>query len=526
MGGDSALGGEVAGRGLGLVGRMPRVVVHAYPRSVDAAAEPLGAEERRLLERSSLELRAALRAWLAGLPVAAQTASGLSRFLGVERTTCQRLVSAVTAGGSGLELPSRLPGVQGIRQVLASERAGVGEDVGGAISAVDRYEEVVRRLGGSRSRLLRRLEAAEGVGEVGVDRGGNGGGGGVGGVGGGAAEVVVGNGVGGRAGVGVGGGVGGGEAVRRSLFESAALLTGRWSELWLAAHVFSPHPERSDVWVQARSHGLVGHHASGGAVPLTFHVIGNTSGRGGEVVDGEVGRFVPLVGGGSEVVDGDGLVDVPLELLRGFSSDPPPVVRSRSSGKAGNEFVVQAIEVEGEEDGGVGGGVGGRGVDLMFGLRGLSAAAGGGGGAEAGGMEEVWGLVNFPVRRMVMDVFLHRDLARACLPGLDVHLWRPDFAQQSGERWQTRFGESPRLELVGPPTDGGGGAGGVVGGGGGFGRAKTDAWRRYTELLGLMFAYAGVDGGSVDASQYVGYRCDVRFPIWRAGYRMTFDFGV
>jgi len=498
--------GVRGGRAGGVAGRMPVVVVHAHPRSIDASAEPLGAEERRLLERAAVELRAELRAWLAGLPVIAQTASGLSRHLGVERTTCQRLVSAVTVPGSGLELPARFPGVQGIRQVLGSEKAGV--EVGGVLSAVDRYEDVVRRLGGSRSRLLRRLGAEErgvrdeagcvdgAVGAVGDLAGGG---------------VVVGGGVGVAGGDGV--------VVRRSLFEAAALLTGRWSELWLATHIFSPHPSRSDVWVQARSHGLVGHHASAGAVPLTFHVIGNTSGRGGEAVEGEVGRFGPLVCLG----DNEGGFDVPSELLLGFSSDPPPVVRSRSSGRGGNEFVVQAIDLEGEEEGGgVGGGGGNRGVDLMFGLRGLSAAATGGVG-DGGGMEEVWGLVNFPVRRMVMDVFLHRDLARVCLPGLDVHLWRPDFAQQSGERWQTRFGESPRLELIGPPTDGGGGGG--LGGVGGLGRAKTDAWRRYPELLGLMFSHAGVDGGAVDASQYVGYRCDVRFPIWRAGYRMTFDFG-
>jgi len=26
------------------------------------------------------------------------------------------------------------------------------------------------------------------------------------------------------------------------------------------------------------------------------------------------------------------------------------------------------------------------------------------------------------------------------------------------------------------------------------------------------------------ASEFVGYRCEVEFPIWRAGYCMLFDF--
>ncbi len=50
------------------------------------------------------------------------------------------------------------------------------------------------------------------------------------------------------------------------------------------------------------------------------------------------------------------------------------------------------------------------------------------------GLEEVWALVNFPVRWLLLDVILHRDVARGCIPGLNVHLWRPDFASTVGER--------------------------------------------------------------------------------------------
>ena len=105
---------------------------------------------------------------------------------------------------------------------------------------------------------------------------------------------------------------------------------------------------------------------------------------------------------------------------------------------------------------------------------------------------------------MLFDVFMHVDIARLCLPSLEVHLWGPDFAQHTGDRWQTRLSHGPRLEVLSPGTA----------------RFAPRVYARYQELMHMVFE-------AVDQNQddFVGFRCCVEYPIWRAGYRMLFDFG-
>ena len=98
---------------------------------------------------------------------------------------------------------------------------------------------------------------------------------------------------------------------------------------------------------------------------------------------------------------------------------------------------------------------------------------------------------------------MHRDLARTCIPALDTHLWRPDFAQQTGDRWQTRFAASPTLQLLGPGPH----------------RAAPPAWPRMLDLTRYLFERLGRD-----PREYIGFRCEVDHPIWRAGYCVSFDF--
>lgn len=113
-------------------------------------------------------------------------------------------------------------------------------------------------------------------------------------------------------------------------------------------------------------------------------------------------------------------------------------------------------------------------------------------------------MINFPARRMVFDVYLHRDLARACIPSLDAHLWRPDFADHVGDRWQTRFARAPRLELLGNGQDRAG-----------------NPWPRHAELTDFLFRQM-----DLDPDRMVGFRCLEDYPAWRTGYCMSFDFNT
>lgn len=408
------------------------------------ATRSLTDDEASALQRALRTLRSELRAFLGALPVAAQNASGLARLLNIERTTCQRVVSAVTPPYPGIELATQLPGARGLRLLPeAATRAGLGPEPGAMralVEAIDTYDDTIRSIAGSRSRLVRRIATT-----IGTERGEHESGA-TGGAGADAPEM---------------------------LFEAAAAVTGRHSQLWLAAHIFTPMRDRPHLVAETRAHGLISHRARPDAVPLTFHVFGDDR---AEREEPEASRFGPV------------LADRPDALLPKFSTDPPPIVHSRTPG----ERVVQAIEPSPDSSHS-------DPIDLIFGLRGAVSHP----ATRENRLDEVWALVNFPVRRMLFDVFLHRDLARACIPSLDNHLWRPDFASQTGERWQTRFASAPRLQILPSGLEG----------------AASDAYARYGELLGFLFESAGVD-----PRQYIGFRCDHPYPLWRTGYLMSFDY--
>lgn len=409
---------------------------------------PLKAEEIQELDRSLKAIRSELLAFLTAMPVSAQNASGLSRLLGVERTTCQRMVSAVTAPYPGVSLASQLPGTKGIRLIIEAASKNdltlEAESAKKLDKAMSAYEDATRKLGGSRSRLLKRIERTlASNSKPGSPR---------------SDEAEL--------------------AHKQALFESSAALTGRYSDAWLAAHIYTPHPDRADILHQTRTHGLIGHHAETDAVPLTFHVFSGTPDR--FTADDEL-QFRALF---PSKQDG-----VPSELLTDYSTNPVPVVHSSHP----DEFIVQTIEPSPDQPESAP-------IDLMFAMDGGMTHP----STRETNTEEVWALVNFPVHRLLLDVFMHKDLARQCVPGLDVHLWRPDFAQHVGERWQTRFHRPPSLQLLSP----------------GLERAQTSAWNRYTELLTELFATKGYD-----PNDYVGFRCDTEYPIWRTGYCIAFEFG-
>lgn len=414
--------------------------------SASRASQPLRQGEVQELDRTLRAIRTELLAFLAAMPVAAQNASGLSRLLDVERTTCQRTVSAITAPYPGLALAGLLPGTRGIRLLVEAAVAhGIQFDPEG-LKRLDRalsaYDESTKSLAGSRSRLLKRIDRTLAGAAPGSSR---------------SAEAEL--------------------SQREALFDAAAALTGRSSDVWLAAHIYTPVAGHPEVLAQTRAHGLIGHRAEGHAVPLTFHIFGEPT----DEQRSDLTTFRALRASRTE--------GVPSELLTEFSTDPVPVVHSAHP----DEFIVQTIEPSPDQPETAP-------IDLIFAMTGgVSHPV-----TRAVNTEEVWALINFPVRRLLLDVFMHRDIARQCVPGLDVHLWRPDFAQHVGERWQTRFQSPPSLQLLTPGLD----------------RAQTSAWIRYTELLRTLFAAKGLNPGD-----YVGFRCDTAYPIWRTGYCIAFDFG-
>ena len=116
--------------------------------------------------------------------------------------------------------------------------------------------------------------------------------------------------------------------------------------------------------------------------------------------------------------------------------------------------------------------------------------------------ERVWYLVNWPVQNLVFDVWIHEKLERMFRPSVDALLWYPKLSIAGGDRWATRFPSQTKLELLGR----------------GIGSADSAMWHRHGELTDHTFRRIGED-----ANAYVGFRCEVQFPIWRAGYCMSFE---
>lgn len=412
---------------------------------------PLSEDERALLDRALRRIHEQLKSFVAMMPPGADHASGMARFLDIERTTCQRVVSSVEGPFGGLELISRLPGSRGLKMLTRAARRRLPKDkherIGAVAAGIELYETTVRRLAGSQSRLLRRLDASSTPAREGLDTASH-------------------------------------DAARRAMFDAAAAVTGRWSELWLAAYLYRPHESDDRLLRHARVNGLMRHEWRADAVPLTFHSFNNNRNTPEDDADEAMARagvFEPLVAREEE----------PAHLLEEFSAKPVPIVASKQT----SEYMVQAIDAITDSS------ASWRPVDLMFGSRAVVKNP----MRMSPRIEECWGLVNLPARAMVFDVFLHQDIALRCIPGLDAHLWRPDFASTVGDRWQTRLGNTPALTLLGR----------------GLERIDSRWHPRHAELLSALFDAEGANPGD-----YVGFRCAVEHPLWRCGYCMSFDFGA
>ncbi len=144
---------------------MPTSRTVAGHAAADQAQMPLSTNDMAELLAAIETLRIEIRSFLSALPVEGQSASGLARLLRVERTTCQRLVFSAMQPAGDVKLAAALPGVQGLRMVITrattvfSRQAGLRDVARQLSAAVDAYERLIRRLAGSRARLLNRLAA-------------------------------------------------------------------------------------------------------------------------------------------------------------------------------------------------------------------------------------------------------------------------------------------------------------------------------------------------------------------------------
>jgi hypothetical protein len=387
-----------------------------------------------------------LHAALAMLPARDRGASAMSRALKVDRVTCQRIVTAANKANVNAGVLVRAPGIEGLRQFVAAMSARRGsranaEQLAALSAAIDRFEVLLIQVGGSQRKLRTRLESSTTF-DTPVEASG--------------ADDP---------------------GVRESLFRSAAATTGRWSTAVSDVRIVRPVPDQPHLTEGLRVRGMFGHISRPNAIPL------------------EIGEATPLQSptatepAFSTLDSTPATGATPSSLLPAFCTLPLPRVISRAAGPR----VVHQIDT--------GSATAATPSDIVLAHR--TSQPDRHPATLDPPLGEMWFMVTFPVQRMVFDVFLHREIARRCIPSLELHLWGPDAGRHGSSRWSTRFPGGPRLEVLGS----------------GLGAAATPAYSRHAELLRSVFDQVGWD-----PDEFAGYRCEVTYPVWRAGYCMLFDF--
>lgn len=384
----------------------------------------------------STRLHAELTRLIRSLPAPARTASGMSRHIGVLRVTCQRLTKALRESTPTPMMLAELPGVEGLQQfVRGCARAGATKDVAeSAETAVEAYAKLVRQIAGSRTRLIERLTLGEpGVRDRHPDLGGLG--------------------------------------ERRSLYESAAVITGRSCRVALAIYAFRPAPNDGAILQRAMAKGLFGARVRPGGMPLVLSA-GDTMYSDDPAHALALAKGVPPGG------------RTPEALLRRFTSDPLPTITTR----ARSGMIRQVVDATS---------TGGRAIDVVTTMMASSPMF-----QEPGvpSLESVWSLVSCPSENLLLDVYLHRSIERHYRPALDAQLWNTDLTIPTDERWVTRLPAQPRLEIITPDA------------------CESDIYPRTPELTATFLGTM-----NWDPSEFVGFRCEVEYPIWRAGYSMSFE---
>lgn len=248
---------------------------------------------------------------------------------------------------------------------------------------------------------------------------------------------------------------------QETLFLGASAVTGRFSEATASVGLYDRRGVGDGELRHVRASGNHGIVAEPHAVPMVL-----------EAFEGEAG------------LDDDGWQRTPL-LLPGLTSAAcRPVQLNRSPGFAGN-----AIEIERRAEP--------SSVYIYTAFPVPDPAT------LEEPVEESWFMLYSPTRALIFDLYLHESIARRCLLSLDVHLWQTSFALHPHGRWHTRMPQAPAIVQLGR----------------GLARAGTPLHPKHAELTAEVFRRA-----DADPAEYVGFRCEERFPVWRAGYRFELDF--
>lgn len=116
--------------------------------------------------------------------------------------------------------------------------------------------------------------------------------------------------------------------------------------------------------------------------------------------------------------------------------------------------------------------------------------------------------VSDAIEWMVMDVYLHHSLASCAVPSMGLYFGHRAVNCDLTDRWFDLLKGAPLMEVLGP----------------GISASDTDAYPRHGELTRHVFDRLAGTGAGWNPEEFVGYRCNERYPLWGSDYVMSFDF--
>lgn len=407
-------------------------------------SRPLNDQEQARCVQAARRLTSCIRDLVESLPPHAQSATGMSRHLGLVRNTCQRIVTGLADHPADAATLVKLPGVEGLRQFAVSlrEHGGAARDIASLEAAVDQLQALFREVAGSQLRLGERLKAtilASGTTERSASPGE------------GQEDPQL--------------------RARIAHFNSAATLANEFTEVYVDISVL----RATTIGAMMRQERLnaAGHilrHARQGARPLinasVVHTTPSYAGHAqGLMLDGSVGGAM-----GSAVVER-------------FSTSPLPLV----TGRTGAGEVRMIIDPRGDD---------GRPVTIVTTSR---LKLEGPPDEDRRRARDNWVQpgAGCPTRHMIFDLYLHRDLASRYVPSAEVLLDYPPLLKS--DRWAMSLDHPPRLEVLGIGTS----------------RAAARAYADHADVTNYLFENSGWN-----PEEFVGYRCEVAYPIWLAHYNI------
>lgn len=260
-------------------------------------------------------------------------------------------------------------------------------------------------------------------------------------------------------------------AERRSFYESARRFVGRWSKTQVQMLIYPPSETAPDMLDTVRIRGVVGTQWKASASTLMFLSMTRPDSQT---------RVLPPI----EPLEGEAYT------LARFSSRPTPLIRNEPAPNA--QYYLVSHPSGGSE----------KPMDVIIADKTYSAG-------RIPTRRVYWSVagvsceVTYPAESLVFDVYHHRDFCHLHIPGVDAHLLPSHSPILPTMEWTTKLGIPLTLRS--------------------FPASKEACESPMYERMGDLSAHV-FDAFGRDIHEYMCYRFEIAYPIWRLAYRMFFDY--